>query len=544
MTASTDPGSLSCDTHRHPSRDIAMNAIRSPALSYTADEEWEAFGMLPWDEANRQLVANVHPGDWQNPRAKSRYHLVVVGGGTAGLVTAAIATALGARVALVERKLLGGDCLNVGCVPSKALIRSARAWRAAAEAAPRFGGPEVHGPGDFGSAMARMREIRAGISSHDSAARFRDLGVDVFLGDGTFTGPDALDVDGQTLRFRRAVIAAGSRPAAPDIPGLAEAGYLTNESLFTLTELPERLAVIGGGPIGCEMAQAFSHFGSRVTMLEAADRILSNDDADAAGVVHEALVASGVKILCGAAVSGVEAAEGRRAIHFTAAGSAETLVVDEILVSVGRSPNVEGLGLEAAKVSYDQRKGVETDGRMRTSNRRIYAIGDIASRLHFTHAADAQARMVVRNALFFGRSDSGDLLIPWCTYTTPELAHVGISAEEVRQRRDEIDTITVPLEQVDRARLDGSTDGFFRVHLKAGSDQILGATLVADHAGDIISQITQAMGSGTGLGELGETIFPYPTQAEVIRKAADQWRRRKLTPLARRGFGLFFRALR
>jgi pyruvate/2-oxoglutarate dehydrogenase complex dihydrolipoamide dehydrogenase (E3) component len=521
-----------------------MKATQSLAPSNTAHEDDAAFGMLPWDEANRQLVANVHPEDWRNPRAESRYHLVVIGGGTAGLVTAAIATALGARVALVERKLLGGDCLNVGCVPSKALIRSARAWRAAAEAAPRFGGPEVIGSGDFGSAMARMRQIRAGISSHDSAARFRDLGVDVFLGDGTFNGPDSLEVDGQTLHFRRAVIAAGSRAAAPGIPGLAEAGYLTNENLFTLTELPERLAVIGGGPIGCEMAQAFSHFGSRVTVLEAADRILSKDDADAAGVVQKALVASGAEILCGATVSGVDVADGKRVLHFSVEGRTETLVVDEILVSVGRSPNVDGLGLEAAGVSYDQRKGVETDGRMRSSNPRIYAIGDIASRLQFTHAADAQARMVVRNALFFGRGDAGDLLIPWCTYTTPELAHVGISAEDAQQRREEIDTITVQLAEVDRARLDGSTEGFLRVHLKAGSDEILGATLVADHAGEIISQITQAMDSGTGLGKLGETIFPYPTQAEIIRKAADQWRRRKLTPLARRGFGLFFRVLR
>jgi pyruvate/2-oxoglutarate dehydrogenase complex dihydrolipoamide dehydrogenase (E3) component len=521
-----------------------MKANQSRASLQTADDSEAVFGMAPWDDANRRLVDNVHPADWQNPRAAGRYHLVVVGGGTAGLVTAAIATALGARVALVERRLLGGDCLNVGCVPSKSLIRSARAWREAAEAGPRFGGPEVVGTGDFGAAMARMREIRAGISSHDSAARFRELGVDVFLGDGTFTGPEVLDVGGQTLRFRRAVIATGSRAAIPAIPGLEEAGYLTNEDLFTLTELPERLAVIGGGPIGCEMAQAFSDFGSRVTILEAADRILSQDDADAAEVVHKALVAGGAEIFCGAIVSGIEVVDGRRVLRFSAGGGKETLAVDAILVSTGRSPNVKGLGLEAAGVSCDQRKGVQTDDRMRTSNRRIYAIGDVASRLQFTHAADAQARMAVRNALFFGRGDKGDLLIPWCTYTTPELAHVGISAEEVRRRREEIDTVTVQLAEVDRARLDGSTEGFLRVHLKAGSDEILGATLVAGHAGDIISQITQAMDNGIGLGKLGETIFPYPTQAEIVRKAADQWRRRKLTPLARRGFGFFFRVLR
>jgi pyruvate/2-oxoglutarate dehydrogenase complex dihydrolipoamide dehydrogenase (E3) component len=212
-------------------------------------------------------------------------------------------------------------------------------------------------------------------------------------------------------------------------------------------------------------------------------------------------------------------------------------------VAVGRVPNVDGLGLEAAGVRYDTRRGVEVDDRLRTSNPRIFAIGDIASRYSFTHAADAQARLVVRNAFFFGRGKASDLIIPWCTYTDPELAHVGITADEARERGREVDTITVPLAEVDRARLDGATEGFLRLHLRAGSDRILGATLVAEHAGDIISQITQAMTAGIGLGRLGETVFPYPTQAEVVRKAADQWRRRKLTPLAKRAFQLFFRVL-
>ncbi|MBW3627958.1 MAG: mercuric reductase [Gemmatimonadetes bacterium] len=500
--------------------------------------------MAPFDEHNRRLLANVHPPDWQNPVAKQKYHLVVVGGGTGGLVTAAIAAALGARVALVERHLMGGDCLNVGCVPSKALIRASRGWKAAAEAAERFGGPPVTGKGDFAEAMERMRRIRAEISGHDSAARFDELGVDVYLGQAVFTGAEAVEVGGQTLRFRRAVIAAGTRPATPPIPGLAEAGYLTNETVFSLTELPRRLAVIGGGPIGAELAQSFARLGSEVTLLEAGERILSKDDADAAGVVSRALERDGVRILCNARVTAVERREEERVVRYQRGGEENAVDVDQILVAIGRVPNVDGLGLEAAGVRFDPKKGVDVDDRLRTSNARVYAIGDIASRFQFTHVADAHARMVVRNALFFGRSQASDLVVPWATYTAPELAHVGILPDEAARRADEIDTITVPLEEVDRARLDGETEGFLKVYLKKGSDTIFGATLVAEHAGDIITQITHAMTQGIGLAKLGETIFPYPTQAEVIRKAADQWGRRKLTPLAKSAFGTFFRAIR
>jgi pyruvate/2-oxoglutarate dehydrogenase complex dihydrolipoamide dehydrogenase (E3) component len=490
---------------------------------------------------NRQLIENVRPPDWQNPPARDRYHLVIVGGGTAGLVTAAIAAALGARVALVERSLLGGDCLNVGCVPSKAILRAARAWRAADTAAAEFGGPAAADEGDFGRAMQRMRRIRAEISGHDGAGRFRDLGVDVFLGDGTFTSPETLAVAGQTLRFRRAVIAAGSRPAAPPIAGLAEAGYLTNETVFSLSDLPRRLAIIGGGPIGCEMAQAFARFGSRVTVFEVADRILLNDDPDAARVVERALAQSGVEFVLGATVTRVTGAGEERIVSFTRNGGSQEFVADQVLVAAGRIPNVDGLGLKAAGVRYDARAGIDVDDRLRTSNGRIFAIGDIASRHQFTHVADAQARLVVRNALFYGRARASELVIPWCTYTSPELAHVGITAEQAAERGVDVETITVPLSEVDRARIDAQADGFLRLHLRAGSDRILGGTLVAEHAGDIISQVTQAITAGIGLSKLSETIFPYPTQAEVIRKAADQWRRRKLTPGVQRILRWYFR---
>ncbi|HEU4883145.1 MAG TPA: mercuric reductase [Longimicrobium sp.] len=496
----------------------------------------------PLDAHNRRLLENVHPPAWTNPEPKDRYHLVVIGAGTAGLVTAAIAAALGAKVALVERELMGGDCLNVGCVPSKSILAAARAWQAARDASARYHGPNVSGEGDFAAVMERMRRIRADISPVDGALRFRDeIGVDVFLGNGRFVSEDAVEVDGKRLRFHRAVIATGARAAIPPIEGIGEVACLTNETVFSLTERPEHLVVIGGGPIGCELAQAFVRFGARVTIIDSAPRILSHDDADAAEVVAAALRNEGIEIMTDARIDSVRQDGAGKTIRVTLGGESTEITASHLLVAAGRAPNVEGLGLEEAGIEYEA-KGVAVDERMRTSNPRVYAIGDVASRFQFTHAADAQARMVVRNALFPGRGGKAkDLIIPWCTYTTPELAHVGIAPDEVAEAGDEVETLTIPIHDVDRARTDGTTDGFFRVHLKAGSDTILGATLVAEHAGDIISQVTQAMTAGMGLGKLSETIYPYPTTAEVLRKAADAWSRRRLTPAAKRAFGLYFR---
>lgn len=497
----------------------------------------------PMGPSNQELIGNVHPPDWTNPVPRERYQLVVLGGGTGGLVSAAIAAALGARVALVERHLMGGDCLNVGCVPSKAVIRAARGWSDARAARERFGGPAVGGAGDFAAAMERMRRIRAGISAVDSAARFREMGVDVFLGDARFSGPEAVEVDGRTLRFRRAIVATGGRPRISPVPGLREAGFLTNETVWELTELPPRLLVLGGGPIGCEVAQSFARFGSRVTILERGGRILDHDDPDAAQVVRESLERDGVEMIFGAEVERVESDGDVRVVHFRRDEERGSLRAEQVLVAVGRSPNTEGLGLETAGVEFDDH-GIGVDDRLRTSNPSVYAVGDVCSRLKFTHLADAHARIAVRNALFFGRGKASELVVPWVTYTSPELAHVGITADEVRERGTEVDTLTIPLQEVDRARLDGEDEGFLRVHLRAGSDRILGATLVAAHAGEIISQITQAIQAGIGLDRVGDTIFPYPTQAEVIRKAADALRRRKLTPLAKSVFDTFFGLVR
>jgi pyruvate/2-oxoglutarate dehydrogenase complex dihydrolipoamide dehydrogenase (E3) component len=498
----------------------------------------------PLDAHNRRLLEAVHPPVWTNPRPKDRYHLVVIGAGTAGLVTAAIGAALGARVALVERALMGGDCLNVGCVPSKAVLAAARAWHAARTAAERFHGPAASGDGDFAAVMERMRRIRAEMSPVDGAARFRDeLGVDVFLGEASFVADDAVEVDGERLRFHRAVIATGARAAIPPIRGIDGVAYLTNETVFSLTERPEHLAIVGGGPIGCELAQAFVRLGARVTVVEGGPRILPHDDADAAEVVAAALRRDGVELLTDTRIESVAAGGAGTAVRITRGDESSGISASHLLVAAGRAPQTEGLGLEAAGIDSG-RDGVTVDERMRTSNPRVYAIGDVASRYKFTHAADAQARMVVRNALFFGRGKASSLVIPWCTYTSPELAHVGLAPDEVEEAGDEVQTITIPLAQVDRARTDGETEGFVRVHLRAGSDVIVGATIVAEHAGELITQVTQAMTAGIGLGKLGETIYPYPTTAEALRKAADAWRRTKLTPTAKRAFGLFFRAVR
>jgi len=513
-------------------------ATDGAAMLQQLESDADAVVMEPFDRYNRELVANVHPADWVNPTPDAQYHLVAIGAGTAGLVSAVGAAGLGARSALIERHLMGGDCLNVGCVPSKGVISASRAWHEARHARQLFGGPEATGPGDFGAAMERMRRLRAGISHHDSAARFRDLGVDVFLGSGRFTGPDTIEVGGKQLRFRRAVIATGGRAAAPPIPGLEDVEYLTNETIFTLTQLPPRLGIIGAGPIGCEMAQSFARFGSQVTVLEMGPHVLAREDADAAAIVQAAMLRDGVQLEFGVNVLRVPARGGHKVVVFERDGHELETKVDALLVAVGRAPNVEGLGLEAAGVQYN-RYGVKVDDRLRTTNKRVYACGDVASRFKFTHTADAQARIVIQNALFYGRSKASSLVIPWCTYTSPEIAHVGMYEKQAREQGIEVETLTVPLSEVDRAVLDGEDDGFLRVHHRKG--KILGATLVAAHAGDMIGELALAMTAGIGLGQISGTIHPYPTQGEVIKKAGDAYRRSALTPTVRKLFATWFR---
>jgi pyruvate/2-oxoglutarate dehydrogenase complex dihydrolipoamide dehydrogenase (E3) component len=504
----------------------------------------ERIDIRPLDAHNESLVANVHPEGWVNPEPGGRYNLVVLGGGTAGLVTSIGATGLGARVAIGERHLLGGDCLNYGCVPSKSLIRASRVLSCIRNAE-AFGVDVPDGVRvDFGAVMERMRRLRAGISRHDSAERLRGLGVDVYLGEARFTGKDSVEIGGKRLRFHRAVIATGARAKAPSIPGLETAGYLTNETLFSLTELPRRLAVIGAGPIGCEMAQSFARFGADVVLLERSDRLLPREEEAAGEILRAAFRRDGIDLRLGVEIVEIVAGGEGKTVRFLRDGEKQSVTVDEILVGIGRAPNVEGLGLEAAGVDYDARTGVRVDDRLRTTNPRIYAAGDVCSRYKFTHSADAMARIVIRNALFAGRSKASALTIPWSTYTDPEVAHVGITEAEIEEKQIPVDTYVQELDGVDRAVLDGEEEGYVRIHVRKGTDRILGATVVASHAGDLISEITLAMTAGLGLKAIAGTIHPYPTQGEAIKRVGDAYFRGRMTPFLGRLFSLWFKLRR
>jgi pyruvate/2-oxoglutarate dehydrogenase complex dihydrolipoamide dehydrogenase (E3) component len=388
--------------------------------------------------------------------------------------------------------------------------------------------------------MRRVREVRAAIAPHDSAARYRGLGVDVFFGDARFTGRDRLEVEGAELRFARAVIATGARAAVPPIPGLAELAYLTNENLFELTELPARLAVIGAGPIGCEMAQAFARLGSAVVLLELAEHVLPRDEPQAGAVIEAALARDGVRVLTGARVLRFEKSGAGRgaAVHFERAGRPDSLEVDRVLIALGRAPNVEELGLEAAGVQANA-QGVQVDDRLRSANRRIFAVGDVCLPLKFTHAADAAAKLAVQNALFFGRKRVSDLIVPWCTFTDPEVARVGLDPREAA-----LDTYSVELAANDRARAEGEAEGFVRVHTRKGGDRIAGATIVARNAGELIGQIALAMGQGVGLARFAQLIQPYPTRADALRAAGGAYMRTRLTPGVKRLFDAWLRLSR
>ena len=500
--------------------------------------------VTPLDEHNQRLVDNVRPTDWTNPRPAALYDLVVVGAGTGGLICAAVGAGLGARVALVERNLMGGDCLNFGCVPSKSIIRDSRR---VAEARALVGGAALSGAAldrQFFAAMERMRKIRAEISRDDSARRYRDeLGVDVFLGNARFTGESTVEVDERRLRFKKAVIASGARADVPSVPGLRDAGFMTNETVFNLTERPRRLAVLGGGPIGCELAQAMSRLGCHVTVIHRDAHLLEREDADAAAIIQQRFAQEGIRLTLGAEVVSVTRSEEGKVVHYRSGGIETEVVCDQILVATGRRPNVGGMGLDAAGVVYSEH-GIRVDDNLRTANPRVFAVGDCCMRWQFTHAADAAAKIVVQNALFFGRKKLSDLVMPWCTYTDPEIAHVGLYEADARMNGIEPETFTIPLEKVNRAVCDGETEGFVRVHTKKGSDRILGATIVASHAGEMISEISLAITHKLGLSKIAAVIHPYPTQAEGIKAAANAYMRTKLTPLAKTVLKLLLRVQR
>ncbi len=481
---------------------------------------FDAHTRAPLDAYESKRLEAVSPESWNNPEPSGPYQLVILGAGSAGLAAASTAAAVGAKVALIERHMIGGTCFNTGCVPSKTLLRTAAVYAEMRDAA-HYG---AQGPAeikvDFAAAMTRLRRIRSHLTNTTSVRLLVASGVDVYFGNAQFEGPDRLSVNGQSLTFEKAMIATGARPNVPDIPGLKQAGFLTNATVFDLTELPPRLLVIGGGPLGCELAQAFERLGSKVTIVQNMPLFLPHEERDAAQTLSEAFARDGIEVRLNTTASAVRMEGAERVVDLVSDDYHSTIRVDAILTGVGRRPNVQGLELEAAGVAYDEVAGVTVDDHLRTGNPLIYAAGDVCLEAKFTDIAEESARIVVRNALLGGDERLSERVVPWCTYTDPEIAHVGMYVREANARRIPIKTFTIPMHEIDRAITDSEQRGFVKLHVSEGSDHILGATIVSRDAGDMISQVTLAMVAGVGLRTL----------AKVIHEAAMAYNRTRVTP--------------
>jgi pyruvate/2-oxoglutarate dehydrogenase complex dihydrolipoamide dehydrogenase (E3) component len=467
----------------------------------------------------------------RTPESGRRYDLLIVGAGPAGLSAAGAAARCGARVALIERNFLGGTCLNTGCIPSKTIIRTSRLYREMRDAE-RFGGQVPSGiTVDFPAVMERVRRVRARLGEFVSADRLVAMGIDVYVGEARFAGPDAVTVGAQALRFKNALIATGAHPVTPPTPGLAEAGFLTYENVFDLAECPKRLLVIGGGPVGCELAQAFARLGSRVTAVQDEPMFLVHEERDAAQLLSDAFTRDGIEIHLDTQTTSVRVDGNDTIVDVLNNGVAQTITVDRILVGVGTAPNVRNLGLDAARVAYDDVRGIQVDDFLRTTNRHIFAAGDVCTENKFPHIESVAGRIVVANALLWGRQRLSAQVVPWCTFTDPEIAHVGMYVTEAREKNVPIKTFTVLMHEVARAITDGEEDGFVKIHVREGTGEILGATVVARHAGDLINEISLAMSAGLDLQTLGRVNTPYPTQSQAITMAADAYMQSRPTPL-------------
>uniref|UniRef100_A0A7S2UXV1 Mercuric reductase n=1 Tax=Fibrocapsa japonica TaxID=94617 RepID=A0A7S2UXV1_9STRA len=497
----------------------------------------------PMDEHNTHLVDNVHPPTYENPEPREDYDLVVIGAGVSGLLSVIMGKALGKRCAMIEKQYMGGDCLNIGCVPSKALISCARRFNEVKNSA-EFGVilPEGEVRIDFGHVMARMRKIRASISEHDSVARYaRDFCEHIFLGHARFTGDHSIEVAGKTLNFKKAMIATGASASIVPIPGLKDTPHLTNANFFNLTELPPRLSVIGCGPIGLEMAQSLQRFGCQVTCFEAMPQLLPKEDKDAALLLKESLEKDGLVIKLGCKIKRVERVGEGEVPSYCAPWNIYRMVLDvdgqeevyeseALLNATGRTPNVFDLGLEVVGVDYDNRRGVLIDECFKTTNPDIYSCGDCSTAYKFTHSADFQARLAIRNMFLGDNNRLSQLLIPWATYTEPEVGHVGLYEYELDERGIEYETYKRELAAVDRCKCDGVTEGFVKISVKKGTDEILGATIVGPNAGDFISELTVCIQCNIGCKTLAGIIHPYPTTAESIRQCAAQYNKNIRTP--------------
>jgi pyruvate/2-oxoglutarate dehydrogenase complex dihydrolipoamide dehydrogenase (E3) component len=473
--------------------------------------------LFPADIYNQKTIQQGHPPEWTN-RQGGEYDLVVLGGGPAGLVAAMTAAAGGHRVAMTEQRLTGGTCVNFGCTPSKALIRCARAVHDAGRGA-EFGFRVDPPPRtDFGAVMERVRRMRSMSSAGDAVQAVEQTGAEVYLGHTRFTAPNIVEVDDRQLRFGKAVIATGSGPFVPSIDGLQTGEYLTNESVFSLTELPARLVVIGGGPLACELAQAFRRLGSEVDLIDPTETLLPRHEPEAGELIRRRFERGGLRLHLG--TRAVRAGGGRLTVRGPA-GTRE-LPYDALLLGTGRKPNIDGLSLEAAGVRLGN-GGVQVNEYLRTSNPNIYAAGDVAFPQKFTHAAIATARLCVANALGGANRRARELVIPHCTYTDPEVAQVGLTPRQAREAGIAIDEYRLELARVERAFIDGEEAGLAAIYTRRGTGEIVGATLVAAHAGEMISELTLAIIHKVPLEALAETVHCYPTQAEVFQRIALQY---------------------
>jgi pyruvate/2-oxoglutarate dehydrogenase complex dihydrolipoamide dehydrogenase (E3) component/uncharacterized membrane protein YdjX (TVP38/TMEM64 family) len=511
----------------------SLSGILSPALLGS----FALLGLFPLAAARivEALRARKVYARWAAKRPRRfEFNLVVIGAGAAGLVSAYIGAATRARVALVERHRMGGDCLNTGCVPSKALLRSARLMAQIARAG-EFGVRDASGRPDFAAIMARVRGVIEAIEPHDSVERYTALGVDCIAGDAKITSPWTVEVqtaDGpRTLSTRAIVIAAGARPFVPPIPGLDRVAYLTSDTLWTLAALPPRLVVLGGGPIGCELAQAFARLGSAVTIVEMLPRLMAREDADVSAAVAQRFATEGIRVLTGHRASEFVIDSGEKRLIAEHAGQVVSIPFDQVLVAVGRVANTRGYGLEELGIGTTAQKTVQTDEFMQTLYPNITACGDVAGPYQFTHTAAHQAWYAAVNALFGGlrRFKADYRVIPWATFTEPEVARVGLNEQEARERGIAHQVTRYGIDDLDRAIADGEAHGFVKVLTPPGSDRILGVTIVGEHAGELIAEFVLAMKHGIGLNRILGTIHVYPTLSEAGKFAAGQWKRGTVT---------------
>jgi pyruvate/2-oxoglutarate dehydrogenase complex dihydrolipoamide dehydrogenase (E3) component len=472
----------------------------------------------PDDEA--VFRRRVRPDPWRNPEPRAVYDFAILGAGPAGIAAAEAAARLGASVALIERERIGGDSLNAGSVPSKSIVKTARVYASMREAE-AFGAPlPSEPPLEFDKVMARLRRIRTRISQHHSVEKLRALGIDVYFGAARFDGAFAFLVGDTRILFKKAMVATGARPQPSDIPGLAGLGYHTSATIFALEALPRRLTVIGGGPLGCEMAQAFCRLGSEVTIVQSDAKFLPREERDAAEILSRSMAQDGVIIRLNTAVIGARRAGGGKVLETVNNEVESDIEADEILLSIGRVPNVDDLGLDQAGIAFDRDRGIAVDDFMRTTNENIYAAGDVCLELKFTNAAQASARIAVRNALAGGAERQSRLIIPWCTYCDPEIAHIGLHVWEARKQSIPIKSFTVMMHDVDRAITDGLDAGFVKIHVAEGTDRILGATIVASRASELINEMAVVMRTGIGMNELAEVVHTYPAESSAILLAA------------------------